>query len=162
MSGMKKSSGRDETGGLEPAAVQHLLDTHFPEARADIGQIDIIVSNGGDLASDAAAVLRLPYEARFARPEGTISGPTMFKLADLACYVAILGRLGETAIDAVTVTMTINFLARPVPGDLMCSVSILRQGRRRVVCEARIHGEDGRRLLAQASCIYALPPSFAA
>ena len=81
----------------------------------------------------------------------------MFKLADLACYVAILGVMGEEAIDAVTTTMTINFLARPLPEDLVAHVEILRRGRRQVVCEARIVSGAEAKLVAQASCIYALP-----
>ena len=149
---------------LSPPSVTKLLERHFPEINDDIGSIDILACGVGP------TLVKLRYEKRFARPGGTISGPTMFKLADLACYVAILSRLGEAAVDSVTTTLTINFLARPVPSDLICTVDILRQGRRQVVCEARIHScdtaqaEDGTgtdrmlgRMVAQASCIYALP-----
>jgi uncharacterized protein (TIGR00369 family) len=139
------------SSGLGPAAVGRLLAAHFPEVRVDIGDVEI------RHCGDGRADVRLAYEARFGRPGGTISGPTMFKLADLACYVAILGVLGEAGIDAVTTTMTINFLARPLPEDLVCQVEILRKGRRQVACEARIFSGAAEKLVAQASCIYALP-----
>ena len=81
----------------------------------------------------------------------------MFTLADLTSYVAILGVLGEAGVDSVTTTLTINFLARPEPANLICRVDILRQGRRQIVCEARIYGAKEGKLVAQASCIYAPP-----
>ena len=127
-----------------------LLERYFPEAADNVGAYDIVS------VGDRQAIVRLPYERRFARPGGTISGPTMFTLADMAAYVVILGELGDAAVDAVTTTLTINFIARPRPADLVCRVEILRLGRRQAVCEARIFSSDDT-LVAQASCIYALP-----
>ena len=133
------------------AAVVRLLDTHFPEVREQIGDIEILQAGRGH------AEVRLKFDTRFKRPGGTISGPTMFTLADLTSYVAILGVLGEAGVDSVTTTLTINFLARPEPANLICRVDILRQGRRQIVCEARIYGAKEGKLVAQASCIYAPP-----
>lgn len=140
-----------DRGPLKPSEVHALINQHFPEADQQIGPIEIVSCGQG------AAVVRLAFEARFARPGGTISGPTMFHLADLASYVAIISDLGERAIDSVTTTLTINFLSRPEPADLIGEVVILRQGRRQVVCDTRIYSGERRVLVAQASCIYALP-----
>ena len=148
---MTQHTKTEDRAPLRPADVLALIETHFPESRSQLGAIDILSCGQGN------AVVRLPFEARFARPGGTISGPTMFQLADMASYVAILSDLGEPAIDAVTTTLTINFLARPLPEDLIGEVSILRRGRRQVVCDARIFSACARTLVAQASCIYALP-----
>ncbi len=139
---------------LPATEVLALIEKHFPTARSQVGPIDIVACGGGH------AVVRLRYEPRFARPGGTISGPTMFQLADMTSYVAILSDLGEAAIDAVTTTLTINFLARPSPDDLLGEVSVLRQGRRQVVCDARIYSGSARTMVAQASCIYALPAAL--
>lgn len=136
---------------LTPGEVHDLIDRHFPDAHGQLGPFEIVSCGNGE------AVVRLVFEARFARPGGTISGPTMFQLADMTSYVAILAVLGEVAIDAVTTTLTINFLARPGPEDLVCDVTTLRRGRRQVVCDARIYSAGARTLVAQASCIYALP-----
>ena len=42
----------------------------------------------------------------------------MFMLADFSVYVAIIATLGEAGIDAVTINLNINFLAKPEPRDL--------------------------------------------
>jgi uncharacterized protein (TIGR00369 family) len=138
---------------LTASEVAKLIDEVFPEAREQVGAIEIV------RCGDGAALLRLPYRPQFARPGGTISGPTMFQLADMGCYVAILSDLGHDAIAAVTTTLTINFLSRPRPEDLICEVEVLRRGRRQIVCDARIFSSTDRLLVAQSSCIYALPAS---
>jgi acyl-coenzyme A thioesterase PaaI-like protein len=46
------------------------------------------------------------------RPGGTVSGPVLMSVADIALYVAILGKLGIIPL-AVTTSFTINFLRRP-------------------------------------------------
>lgn len=143
-----------KNAALVPSAVSELINRHFPEAYEQIGPIEILS------CGDGAAVVQLPFEGRFVRPGGTISGPTMFQLADVTSYVAILADLGEPAIDAVTTTLTINFLARPSPEALTCEATVLRRGRRQVVCDTRIHSGEDRVLVAQASCIYALPSSM--
>lgn len=137
--------------GFTPGEVKALLEHHFPQASEGIGPFEI------DHCGDGAAHVRMPFDDRFARPGGTISGPTMFKLVDLGAYVAILGVRGDEAVDAVTSTLTINFLARPQPADLYAVVETLRQGRRQWACEARVYSGEERLLVAQASCIYAMP-----
>ena len=44
-------------------------------------------------------------DERTVRPGGTISGPAMFMLADVAVYVAILGAGGRRALQAVTTNL---------------------------------------------------------
>src|SRR6185295_17484126 len=46
------------------------------------------------------------------RPGGTVSGPVLMGVADVALYVAILGRIGIVPL-AVTTSLTINFLRKP-------------------------------------------------
>lgn len=153
---MTKKTKVERLQSLRPDEVHALITTHFPESDKQIGPIDILSCGNGK------AIVRLPFEARFARPGGTISGPTMFQLADLTSYVAILSDLGEPAIDSVTTTLTINFLARPQPDDLFGEVDVLRRGRRLAVCDTRIYSGRTRTLVAQASCIYALPTTESA
>ena len=147
--------GRPPEAPLGPDAVKALIEAHFPLSTEQIGEIDIVSCGHGN------AVVRLPFDDRFTRPGGTISGPTMFHLADMTAYVSVLSDLGETAIDAVTTTLTINFLARPSPEDLIGEVTTLRRGRRLAVCDVRIYSGSARTLIAQASCIYALPSNSA-
>ncbi|HEV7372078.1 MAG TPA: PaaI family thioesterase, partial [Arenibaculum sp.] len=63
------------------------------------------------------ARLRMPYRDDFVRPGGTITGPALFGLADVALYAAVLSRIGRVEL-AVTTSMTINFLRRPRPAPV--------------------------------------------
>lgn len=137
--------------GLSVAQVTALIDEHFPQARDDIGAFMI------ETVDARATRLRLPIRDSFIRPGGSVSGPTMFKLADLSVYAAILGQRGTDALQAVTSSMTINFLARPEPRDLICEVALLRLGRRLAVAEARLWSEGASELVGHATCTYALP-----
>ena len=64
-----------------------------------------------------SARVRLVYHPDHLRPGGTISGPSLFALADLALYVAILAQIGRVPL-AVTTNLNINFLRKPAPGDV--------------------------------------------
>jgi acyl-coenzyme A thioesterase PaaI-like protein len=77
-----------------------------------------------------SATVRLNYHPDHLRPGGTISGPSMFALCDLALYVAILHEIGRVKL-AVTTNVSINFLRRPEPSDLIGGAKLLKLGRRR-------------------------------
>jgi acyl-coenzyme A thioesterase PaaI-like protein len=47
---------------------------------------------------DARLVARLVTAEEHLRPGGTVSGPSMFALADLGIYCAILARIGPVAL----------------------------------------------------------------
>src|SRR5918998_1095925 len=65
-----------------------------------------------------AVTVRLPWAPALARPGGTISGPAMMALADIVLYGVVLSRIGRVEL-AVTTDLTIHFLRRPQPGDLL-------------------------------------------
>jgi acyl-coenzyme A thioesterase PaaI-like protein len=65
----------------------------------------------------------------------------MFALADFSVYVAIIGRLGEPGVDAVTTNLNINFLAKPQARDMIATVRLLRVGRRLVVGEVEMFSD---------------------
>jgi acyl-coenzyme A thioesterase PaaI-like protein len=58
------------------------------------------------------ARMRMDYHERHIRPGGTLSGPAMMTLADLALYIAILAQIGPVAL-AVTTNLSFNFLRKP-------------------------------------------------
>lgn len=131
--------------------VTALIDHNFPQSRDDIGAFVI------EKLSPLHASIRLPVDDKFIRPGGSISGPTMFKLADIAAWIAILSERGPSAIDAVTANMTINFLARPAPADLICETRLLRLGRRLAIAECQIYSLGRTEMVAHATCSYAMP-----
>lgn len=104
------------------------------------------------------ARMRVPYDRSQLRPGGTISGPTMMSLADAAAWVVTLSRIGPVAL-AVTSSLTISFLSRPKPADLLAHASLLRLGKRQSVSEVRLwsDGGDPAEPLAHATVTYAIP-----
>ncbi len=142
----------------EPARVAHLMalvEQHFPQVHAGARvSIEALPPQGG-------ARVRLHEDPSSMRPGGTISGPAMFKLADFGVWVAVIAALGDDAIEAVTTSLTINFLRRPTPGDLIADVTLLKVGRRLAVADVRIWRDEPTAPLAQATATYAIPPAAA-
>ena len=90
------------------------------------------------------------------RPGGTVSGPTMFTLADCASYLIILAHIGEVAL-AVTTNLNINFISKP-EGDLVADAVLLKLGKRLAVCEISIRSKENKTLVAHATATYSIPP----
>ena len=92
------------------------------------------------------------------RPGGTVSGPSMMLLADLAMYAAILNTIGSVVL-AVTTNLNINFLRKPEPDRNLIGVSaLMKVGKRLIVGEVSIFSENDPELLAHATCTYSIPP----
>ena len=103
--------------------------------------------------------LRLLVSERHLRPGGTVSGPSMFALADCAMYAAILARLGKVAL-AVTTNCSIDFMRKPAANtDLIGTARILKMGRALVVGDVLIYSEGDTRPVARASLTYSIPPA---
>ena len=109
------------------------------------------------LDADNLTVRMLITEAHL-RPGGTVSGPTMFALADVAVYLAVLARLGPVAL-AVTTNCSIDFMRKPVAGvDLLAQTRILKMGKALSVGDVLIYSEGQDAPVARASLTYAIPP----
>ena len=130
-----------------------LIDDHFPQVHEGSGRLSI------EHVGPKSARVRMAQDPRMLRPGGTVSGPMMFKLADFAVYVAILADRGTDALQAVTTSMTMNFLSRPYPADLIADVTLLKVGRRLAVAEVSIHADGRDDLIAHATSTYSLPGS---
>lgn len=103
-----------------------------------------------------SARLRLKHHADHLRPGGTISGPAMFGLADLALYVAILAQIGRVPL-AVTVNLNINFLRKPEPADLLAEARLMKLGKRLAVGEVALHSLGAAAMVAHATGTYSIP-----
>ena len=89
------------------------------------------------------------------RPGGTISGPSMFELADCAFYVAILWRDPDPM--SVTVHSSMDFFNRPKNKNLFAKAKIRKYGTKLVVGEVILFSENEENLVAQALMTYARP-----
>ena len=102
--------------------------------------------------------LALRVDDRHLRPGGTVSGPSMFMLADVGVYLAILSRIGREPL-AVTTNCTMDFLQKPGADlELLADVEILKLGRRLAVGDVRLwSGASRTRLVARAGLTYFIP-----
>ena len=140
---------------LEPiltvADLNHFLETDFSEVHTD-GKIFEVIATGPGFA-----MMRLDPQEKHLRPGGTVSGPTMFALADVTAYCAVLAHIGPVAL-AVTTNLNINFLRKPEPGPLACDCRLLKLGKRLAVIEASISAGTEGDLVAHATATYSIPP----
>jgi len=92
------------------------------------------------------------------RPGGTVSGPVMFAVADLALYVAILGEIGLVPL-AVTTNLNINFLNKPsADKDLIGECRLIKVGKALIIGDVFIYSEGQEQPVAHATGTYAIPP----
>ena len=133
------------------AELNRFLETDFPEIHTD-GKIFEVTAVGPGIVS-----MRLAPSDKHLRPGGTVSGPTMFALADVTAYCTVLAHIGPVAL-AVTTNLNINFLRKPEPGALTCTCRLLKLGKRLAVIEASISAGPDDELVAHATATYSIPP----
>ncbi len=131
--------------------LNRFLETDFPEIHTDGKVFEVTDVGPGTVA------MRLSPSQKHLRPGGTVSGPTMFALADVAAYCTVLAHIGPVAL-AVTTNLNINFLRKPEPGPLTCDCRLLKLGKRLAVIEASISAGMKGDLVAHASATYSIPP----
>jgi uncharacterized protein (TIGR00369 family) len=105
------------------------------------------------------AVLRLTTGPSDLRPGGTVAGPVLFWLADLAMYAAVMSVIGRVPL-AVTTDATIHFLRPSRAGILEARASVLKEGNRLVVGDVRIaHAGQDDAQVTHVVMTYSRPPS---
>jgi len=121
--------------------------SEFPQNRCSIEEVGA-----------RSSVVRLKVGIDELRPGGTVSGPVMMTVADVALYVALLGEIGIVPL-AVTTSMTINFLRKPSPDqDIVGVCKLLKIGRLLAMGEVMLYSEGGDDPVAHAVGVYAIPP----
>eukprot|EP01119_Soliformovum_irregulare_P013053 TRINITY_DN3445_c0_g1_i1.p1 TRINITY_DN3445_c0_g1~~TRINITY_DN3445_c0_g1_i1.p1 ORF type:complete len:180 (-),score=13.00 TRINITY_DN3445_c0_g1_i1:182-658(-) len=100
--------------------------------------------------------VRLPFNERFTRPGGTISGPIMMEMVDTVSYLAVCSRIGPVPL-TVTSSLNINFLRKPKQGYITAHADILKLGRTLAVLDVKITSMEDPEPVAQASCTYSIP-----
>lgn len=123
----------------------------------DFGQVaeDFVV----DRVGPEGLILRLKVAGRHLRPGGTVSGPSMFGLADVAMYLAILAQIGPVAL-AVTTNCSIDFMRKPEAGqDVLAVARVLKLGRALAVGDVMLYSEGKPEPVARAGLTYSIPPA---
>ena len=126
--------------------VNHFLENDFPQCRTRVEAFDA-----------QYAKVRHKVEQADLRPGGTVSGPVMFAVADLALYVAILNEKGLIPL-AVTTNININFLNKPdASKDLIGECRLIKVGAKLVIGDVFIYSEGSDKPVAHATGTYSIP-----
>jgi uncharacterized protein (TIGR00369 family) len=130
-------------------ALRGFLEAHFEQVAGDFEILDV---------SPMHIVVRTNVQDKHLRPGGTVSGPTMFALADVSIYLAILAMVGPKAL-AVTTNCSIDFMRKPVAhANLRAEARLLKLGRVLAVGDVLIYSEGEEAPVARASLTYSIPP----
>jgi len=124
------------------------LGEFFPQAR---GKLEVVSLE----PMTAQLASKISFEDL--RPGGTVSGPAMFALADMAFYIARLAMIGPQAL-TVTTSCNINFMRKPAPGDLLAKARILKLGSSLSVGDVELFSDGMDKPVAHASLTYSIPP----
>lgn len=134
---------------MDAAALNGFLAEHFQQIADDFSVVSV---------DEQLLVMRLRVSEGYLRPGGTVSGPSMFGLADVAIYCAILSKIGPVGL-SVTTNASIDFMRKPESGrDLLAHCRILKLGRVLAVGEALIFSEGQDQPVARCSMTYSIPP----
>jgi len=133
---------------MDKLALADFMAAEFPQVAADFSILDV---------ADMAVRVRLNVDERHLRPGGTISGPSMFALADVSIYLAVLAMIGPKAL-SVTTNISMDFMRKPAAGaDLVCDARLLKLGRSLAVGDCLIFTDEQAEPVARASMTYAIP-----
>jgi acyl-coenzyme A thioesterase PaaI-like protein len=106
---------------------------------------------------NASATVKHPIGTDELRPGGTVSGPVLMTVADVALYVAILGEIGIVPL-TVTTSLTINFLRKPsADKDIVGICKLIKVGRSLAVGEVALYSEGVEGMVAHAVGTYSIP-----
>jgi acyl-coenzyme A thioesterase PaaI-like protein len=91
------------------------------------------------------------------RPGGTVSGPVLMAVADVALYVAILGEIGIVPL-TVTTNLSINFMRKPSAEKAIVGVcNLMKIGKSLAVGEVSLYSEGIEEPVAHVVGTYSIP-----
>jgi len=128
------------------AEIAQFLAAEFPQTKCTIQAV------GGK-----AATIRHEIGIEELRPGGTVAGPVLMTVADVALYVALLGEIGIVPL-AVTSSLTINFLRKPAADKAIIGrCKLIKVGRSLAVGEVSLYSEGSDEPVAHVVGTYAIP-----
>jgi acyl-coenzyme A thioesterase PaaI-like protein len=130
------------------ADIVEFLAREFPQSQCVV-----------EAAGECSATVSHPVGPAQLRPGGTVSGPLLMAVADVALYVAILATIGLVPL-AVTTNLNINFLRKPLPHNPIVGVcNLIKVGRILVVGEVALYSNREEDMVAHAVGTYSIPPN---
>lgn len=130
------------------ADIVDFLKREFPQSKCVVEEV-----------ASGSATVRQEIGEEHLRPGGTVSGPLLMAVADVALYVAILGTIGIVPL-TVTTSLTINFLRKPRPDKPVIGVcELIKVGRTLIVGEVALYSGRADQMVAKAVGTYSVPPT---
>jgi uncharacterized protein (TIGR00369 family) len=128
------------------AQLNEFLSRDFPQTRCTVVAL-----------GERSATVRHPVGEAELRPGGTVSGPVLMAVADVALYVAILAEIGIVPL-TVTTQLSVNFMRKPVAGrDVLGVCTLLKVGRSLAVGEVALYSQGKDEMVAHAVGTYSIP-----
>jgi len=129
------------------AEIAAFLEAGFPQTKCTV-----------DAVGGFGATVRHPVGVAELRPGGTVSGPVLMAVADVALYVAIMGEIGIVPL-VVSTSLTVNFMRKPSStADIVAVCKLMKIGRNLAVGEVALYSEGRGEPVAHAVGTYSIPP----
>jgi len=129
------------------AEITAFLEAEFPQTKCTV-----------DAVGDFGATVRHPVSLAELRPGGTVSGPVLMAVADVALYVAIMGEIGIVPL-VVSTSLTVNFMRKPSStAEIVAVCKLLKLGKNLAVGEVTLYSEGLVEPVAHAVGTYSIPP----
>jgi len=126
--------------------IVEFLAAQFPQTKC------IVEAAGG-----RSAIIKHRVGIDELRPGGTVSGPVLMAVADVALYVAILAEIGIVPL-VVTTSLSINFMRKPSPDKAIVGVcKLMKLGKSLAVGEVALYSEGSEEPVAHAVGTYSIP-----
>ncbi len=106
--------------------------------------------------SEDEITVRMKVSEKDIRPGGTVSGPTMFTLADVSYYLATLSHVGPKEL-TVTTSCSIDFMRKPAATDLIAKARVLKLGKVLSVGDVMLYSVGMEKPVAHANLTYSIP-----
>lgn len=136
---------------MDATQVNELLKTVYPQLNDAMNAYEAVeIFPGG-------CVVRLNATDKHLRPGDTVSGPSLFTLADIGGYVCVLSHAGPDAL-SVTTNLNINFMRKAPAGPIDGHCRILKLGRSLMVFDIEMVSGPDKAVVAHATGTYSIPP----
>jgi uncharacterized protein (TIGR00369 family) len=109
-----------------------------------------------DAIDFGSARVRLDIRPEFLREGGSVSGPIVMAVADIAMYAAVMSAY-EAGHRSVTSDMTLHFLRRPVGDVLWADARVVKFGRRIAMGRIEVFADRASPPVAHVVASYAIP-----
>ncbi|CUH66088.1 putative domain 1 [Thalassovita autumnalis] len=134
---------------MTAAELQNFVGEVFPQVKDDFVIEEL---------EEMRVKVRMVIGEQHLRPGGTVSGPSMFALADVSVYLAVMAMIGPKAL-AVTTNSSLDFMRKPAAGvDLIAECRLLKLGKVLAVGDVLLFSEGMAAPVARAAMTYSIPP----